>query len=276
MKLTVPVVFFCFLISLSTSTISSSFRDFIRQKYGATVERRIARDDFANGRGSFGGGNHKSATKTKKRPVILVHGSSTVAAHGIPIASVFRTHGYTDSELYATTYGEPTNSQFGLVRGYRCEYVKGVRDLIRAVAAFTKSKVDVIGYSMGGPISRKAILGGRCVDTGEDLGEPFTSKVHSYLSVAGVQRSTTSCGVRCGNQCGGNFMNDINSRTHYEGHKVYVLQSTDDRTIRPDRCGKWIGELAEADHTVTLSGYGHIGVCLKTAEIQHKIIHGRK
>jgi triacylglycerol lipase len=65
---------------------------------------------------------------------------------------------------------------------------------------------------MGGPISRKAILGGKCVDTGEDLGPPLTSTVHAYLSVAGVQRSTTACGVHCGSNCGGLMMNDINAQ----------------------------------------------------------------
>ena len=81
--------------------------------------------------------------------------------------------------LQATTYGSLVDSG-----RMSCSFVKGVcsrascfearklannlqvRDLIVAVAAFTNSKVDVVGYSMGGPISRKAILGGRCVDTG--------------------------------------------------------------------------------------------------------------
>lgn len=34
-------------------------------------------------------------------------------------------------------------------------------------------------------MSRKAILGGRCVETGEDLGPPLTSSVSAYLGVAG-------------------------------------------------------------------------------------------
>lgn len=97
------------------ATISNTFRQFIRNKFGSTVERRLARDDFANGRGSFGGGNHQAGTKTKsdflsfqnkywvysKTPVILVHGSSTVAAHGLGIAATFKSKGYTDEELYA-------------------------------------------------------------------------------------------------------------------------------------------------------------------------------
>lgn len=30
-----------------------------------------------------------------------------------------------------------------------CDYIKGVRNLIRAVADFTNQKVDVVGYSLG-------------------------------------------------------------------------------------------------------------------------------
>jgi hypothetical protein len=57
-----------------------------------------------------------------------------------------------------------------------------VRALIKAVSSFTDRKVNVISYSLGGPISRKAIFGGRCVDTGEDLGGPLTDIVDAYLS----------------------------------------------------------------------------------------------
>ena len=39
--------------------------------------------------------------------------------------------------------------------------------------------MDVVAYSMGVAITRKAILGGLCVDTGEDLGPPLTDFVRS-------------------------------------------------------------------------------------------------
>jgi hypothetical protein len=129
---------------------------------------------------------------------------------------------------------------------------------------------------MGGPISRKAILGGRCTDTGEDLGNPLTNIVHIYLSIAGVQRSSSACGVNCGQNCGGIYFNDINSRKHYEGEKVFVLLSQNDETIRRDRCGHFISELVNSDKTVSLSGYGHIAVCLNTAEIQYQMLNGQR
>ena len=38
---------------------------------------------------------------------------------------------------------------------------------------------------LGVPVTRKAILGGRCVDTGEDLGGPLTKFIDTYVGVAG-------------------------------------------------------------------------------------------
>jgi hypothetical protein len=59
--ITIFLTFFVFC----EATISNSFRQFIREKFDSSVEKRIARDDFAGGRGSFGGGNHKAFKKTK-------------------------------------------------------------------------------------------------------------------------------------------------------------------------------------------------------------------
>lgn len=75
-----------------------------------------------------------------------------------------------------------------------------VRALIVAVRLYTGKAVDVIGYSLGVPVSRKAylnslmisiqcvitnkkqaILGGNCVDTGEDLGGPLTKFIGIHL-----------------------------------------------------------------------------------------------
>ena len=50
--------------SLISATISPAFREFVRNTYGAAVERRIARDEFPDGRGSFGGGIHAAGSRT--------------------------------------------------------------------------------------------------------------------------------------------------------------------------------------------------------------------
>jgi hypothetical protein len=80
---------------------------------------------------------------------VFVHGSSTVAAHGLGIAVTFKSKGYNDEELFATTYGEPIpGSRYGRTRGYLCEYIKGVRQMIIAVSEYTNSTVDVMAYRL--------------------------------------------------------------------------------------------------------------------------------
>jgi triacylglycerol lipase len=89
--------------------------------------------------------------------------------------------------LYGTTYANGNQGNPLQWAQYKmdCSFVKTVRALIVAVRLYTGRAVDVIGYSLGVPVSRKAILGGRCVDTGEDLGAPLTKFIDTYVGVAG-------------------------------------------------------------------------------------------
>lgn len=60
-----------------------------------------------------------------------------------------------------------------------------IRHMIEAVVHYTCSKVDIIAWSMGSPVSRKAILGGTCPDTNETLGEPLTDYAsHSSIAIS--------------------------------------------------------------------------------------------
>uniref|UniRef100_A0A915NBC7 Uncharacterized protein n=1 Tax=Meloidogyne floridensis TaxID=298350 RepID=A0A915NBC7_9BILA len=94
---------------------------------------------------------------------------------------------------------------------------------------------------LGVPVSRKAILGGRCVDTGEDLGAPLTKFVDTYVGVAGPNHgislqvgsfSIPGCALAllpiCNGQTGlyssgfcpsteSAFLQDINRQQGYEG-----------------------------------------------------------
>ncbi|KAK6051250.1 hypothetical protein COOONC_11245 [Cooperia oncophora] len=49
---------------------------------------------------------------------------------------------------------------------------------------------------MGSPISRKAILGGKCVDTGEYLGPPLTALVDTFVSVADHDTKDNTISIR--------------------------------------------------------------------------------
>lgn len=72
-------------------------------------------------------------------------------------------------------------------------YFFQIREFILAVVDYTGSKVDIIAYSMGTAISRKAILGGNCVDTNEDLGPPITDLVDTFIAVGGVANGLENC-----------------------------------------------------------------------------------
>lgn len=97
--------------------------------------------------------------------------------------------------MYATTYSEdrktPINKKF-----MSCENVKLIREFIIAVYEYSNyMKVDIVAYSMGVAISRKAIMGGSCVDTGEYLGRPLTRMVDTYVGVGGVAYGVQYCSI---------------------------------------------------------------------------------
>lgn len=68
--------------------------------------------------------------------------------------------------------------------------------MIEVVAHYTCSKVDIIAWSMGSAVTRKAILGGTCADTNETLGKPITAYVsfihHNFFQNMPSRKTTTS------------------------------------------------------------------------------------
>ncbi|KAH7719497.1 Protein LIPS-15 [Aphelenchoides avenae] len=185
------------------------------------MEQLIARDDLG-WFGSFGGGNHTARTKTQNVPVIYVHGGFATAGELTPLREYFLKRGYADEEVYGTSYGNGKLSDLSEI-SLKCINSKGVRMLIEAVSAYTDSPVvNVVGYSMGSPTSRKAILGGRCVDSITNLGPPLTDYIRTFLSVAGANHGSQLCdnpdglGTLCSNvvglTCQSEFYADINSR----------------------------------------------------------------
>ncbi len=66
--------------------------------------------------------------------------------------------GYSPTELYATTYGDGHSSDIN--KTHSCEFTALLRKFIQAVRRYTASQVDIIAYSFGVTLTRKAILGG--------------------------------------------------------------------------------------------------------------------
>uniref|UniRef100_A0A1I7SX09 Lipase domain-containing protein n=1 Tax=Bursaphelenchus xylophilus TaxID=6326 RepID=A0A1I7SX09_BURXY len=232
--------------------------------------------------GSFGGGNHVYGQMTNKDPVVFVHGYTGSAVRFVDQMNWLKMKGYDDTTLYATTYGYWTGS--GTIQPtIECRYIKTIRILIQAVHLFTNRPVNVISFSMGGAVSRKAIMGGVCVETGEDLGPPLTGIISNYIGIAGVMHGalfcdnypfTSICNKINGMRCNNNFMIDINSKINYEGRRSFVIESTGDQVVGFQACGAHPSEFVGAS-IIRLDGFAHVDTYLKSFDLQYAIISGQ-
>ncbi|CAD5217427.1 unnamed protein product [Bursaphelenchus okinawaensis] len=207
------------------------FREFLVEEFGRDVATKLERlDQGYLYRGSFGGKSEKYQP-VFNRPIIFVHGVGSNAAFWLTHRQTFIDRGYSSAELYATTYGLLQNN---ITKTLDCKDVTAIRNFIMAVAKYTNSKVDILAYSMGVAIARKAILGGKCVDTMENLGPPFTANVETFLSVAGMTHGVENCSFlypACnglnGIPCVSHFFTDVNTAMFmkYEGTNLYAISN---------------------------------------------------
>uniref|UniRef100_A0A914QZ70 Uncharacterized protein n=1 Tax=Panagrolaimus davidi TaxID=227884 RepID=A0A914QZ70_9BILA len=154
-----------------------------------------------------------------------------------------------------------------------------IRQFIIAVTEYTGSQVDIVAYSGGVAISRKAILGGACVDTGEELGDRLTGFINTFVAVAGVSYGMETCltqkggnlinGVNCNSQ----YMRDINfPDNRYEGTFSYFIYSDTDEIIGQQCCGHLCPELKNAIGFSRQTNMPHANVILMTEDIQLKMV----
>ncbi|KAM3718514.1 Methylthioribose-1-phosphate isomerase [Dirofilaria immitis] len=254
-------ILFCELIRLINAYFTNDFNSWLIQVYGYDVQQKLDRPDLGP-LGSFGGKRYRNQ-KLLRNPIVFVHGSSNTAGEQPLVgASFFLSSGYDWSELYATTYanGAEGNPLQWAKYTMDCQYVKQVRALIVAVSLYTDRAVNVIAFSLGVPLARKAILGGLCVDTNENLGNPLTTSIDTFIGVAGPnhgvnykigQTNIPACMfglLPICNRINGlfsglcpeesAFLTDINSFIGYEGRYIFTIYSKTDQVIGYDICGK--------------------------------------
>ncbi|KAL7080479.1 hypothetical protein ACQ4LE_000834 [Meloidogyne hapla] len=265
------------------ATISKDFSKFLIKEYGEEVEKLIARRDLGSD-GSFGGGQENENRRAKRRPIIFVHGLTNVAGTYEYIRRFFLKNGYNNSELYATTYS------FGVRKFLRdkmeCKHIVQIRLLIEAVSRYKKSNIDLVAYSMGSPMARKAVLGGICVDTGQYLGLPLTNLVHTFIGVAGANRDAEPlckllswaepCNQINGFSCNSAFLRDINSNVGYEAFsRISVIRSVDDTIVGDVACdGQSVSSINGQNDEIVLKGYSHPMAIYATQDIIYRIIQG--
>ncbi|KAF7633023.1 hypothetical protein Mgra_00007604 [Meloidogyne graminicola] len=290
------LIYLIFFLSINNtlSTISTSFSNFIRENYGEKVENLLARRDLGPG-GSFGGGEEEIIINkiiNKNRPVVLVHGLSTIAGEYENIRQHFLLNGYNYNQIFASSYAH--GKLHWVKDSMECKHVKLIRLLFIAVSNYSNSQIDVIGYSMGSPIARKAILGGKCVETNEDLGPPITHLIHSFLGVAGANRDAVllckllqystkhgygPCNNITGIKCHSNFLDDLNSSNRYRfeaSKKIYTMYSETDEIVGYKDCdGKQVTEINGQDHSLKLNAHTHFTTIFLTPQQQIEILKGK-
>lgn len=183
--------------NVTGSGLSSDFRIWLRQSAFASFD--FARDDLVGG---SQGGRSSADQEVVRRPVIFVHGNSDRAAGGnyggwLHSIDYFRSQGYTDAELYATTWG-PADASLASEQYHSKVYLSQTRSFLEAVLAYTGApQIDIISHSMGVTLARKAVLGGGASDLlaggAYDLGGPLTSSVHTFVAISGANLGLVTC-----------------------------------------------------------------------------------
>lgn len=88
-------------------------------------------------------------------------GTTSFCENYTSIQSYFLSHGYGPNEVYCTTYWSGNSSNNEAMGCYQANQI-GVT--IINIYGYTGRKVNVLGYSMGALIARKAAKGGPCQD----------------------------------------------------------------------------------------------------------------
>ncbi|KAI1699486.1 lipase (class 2) domain-containing protein [Ditylenchus destructor] len=280
-KLFVSALVICFII-LAEGKLTEHFRGWLDENYGRDTGAKLERSEKYQLPGGSFGGRKDDDDVIKNQPVIFIHGTTLSAQSFLPHRKYFLERGYTEAELYATTYGDAGRTPFFSKPMY-CEDVQQVREFITAVHEYTNSPVDILAYSMGVAITRKAMMGGRCVDTGDDLGGPITHIVDTYVGVAGVAYglercpdTTKACNPVNGMICSSEYIADVNSNLErYEGTTSYAIYSTDDFLVGQNCCGHQCSELKNANQTVIRQRYDHITLFTMTKDIQYDLIRDK-
>ncbi|VDO69584.1 unnamed protein product [Heligmosomoides polygyrus] len=109
------------------------FRKFIHENYGVNIAATLERTDLGMD-SSFGGMVSSRALchlmndndTPKKQAVILIHGITNKITRFMPMVDFLRSKGYTNAEVYGTTWGDAGTTPVGLV-DMKCSYVKQIR-----------------------------------------------------------------------------------------------------------------------------------------------------
>jgi len=286
------------LANAATTGITSDFRAFLAARH---VTEDFARDDIAGG--SFGG--RTAGEAIHHDPVVFIHGNSDRAldttGSGVlgwnASVAYFQSQGYSNAELYGTTWGPADPLQSGLQEHSRAN-VLFVRHFLESVIAYTgASKIDVVSHSMGVTLARKAIVGGSAkdLDGTYQVGTALGAKVDTFVGIAAANLGLSSCfgtpGVpTCGDVDGfypgalffgsvvdlSQFLVDLQNRAGGEGSFRFAMFSLVDEVIGGGDLvyGQYTSRIPKETGEVvfTTAPYGHFGLKTLTADVQLRLV----
>uniref|UniRef100_A0A8R1DMK0 Triacylglycerol lipase n=1 Tax=Caenorhabditis japonica TaxID=281687 RepID=A0A8R1DMK0_CAEJA len=141
--------FYCFnllFVSFSlqiNAEFNKHFANFIVENYGKSFLDILERKDLGPG-GSFGGRTVEDE-EINRDPVIFVHGVSDIAEGKMQsLAEIYRKQGYSDGELYSTTYasGAKNNPVSWAEYSLKCSYVKQKKSRVLSRQITSASPID--------------------------------------------------------------------------------------------------------------------------------------
>jgi hypothetical protein len=225
--------------------------------------------------------------------------------HGwaLPTAA-FKNRGYSDAELYGTTWGPGDPLQANLWTLSK-DVVMRQRKFIEAVIEYSgASKIDIIAHSAGVPLAERAILGGWASDQNGEryyIGKPLRRMVDTFIGINGVTRGVPMAPLmplspmfhhRTGYSPGivppqfgagplgmSEFLRDLHTQEHYQGEHVYAIWSGVDELLAPGFVhGEHTSRIPGQDGEIVFYGppYSHVLTKDLTGHLQEELVsrHG--
>jgi len=181
-----------------TPGLTPNFQAWLTQNdYGSY---NFMRTDISPLGASFGG-KQSDSDPIANIPIVFIHGNSDKAIGfsgwqtGFTISiEYFLSQGYTEAELYATTWGPA--DPFQMANQYHSKaYLTYLRAFVEAVLNYTGApQINIICHSMGVTLARKVVQGGTGNDNGPyNLGPSLASQINTFIGIAGANLGLVAC-----------------------------------------------------------------------------------
>jgi pimeloyl-ACP methyl ester carboxylesterase len=202
--------------------------------------------------------------------IVLVHGNTGSPSDWNNTVSTLKNRGYVDSQLFKPNWGSKLCAACNDHGSANTNPVK--TSMQSAFAASCTGKIDVIGHSMGVTLAMKAI---------NELA--YSSKVNTFVSVAGAQHGLNSCGVYPWNvwssTCGSNglsigspLINSVQGKRY--GAKMYSIKSYIDEIVCYGSCYVYGSHTSNVDGQNATYDFslGHFGLKDYTTTTQANLL----